>query len=39
MGDAADAVIEGACCESCGEFFDDDGWGCPRTCEGCQNES
>ena len=43
MGDAADDMLDGTCCERCGEYFDDvpdgrDPPGHPRTCRSCQIE-
>ena len=43
MGQAADDVLHGLCCQLCGEWMDDiiDGAeepGYPRTCEGCGKE-
>ena len=35
MGDAAEDVLEGLCCEGCGEFFHDEEPGFPRRCEAC----
>lgn len=35
MGEMADAIIEGECCQQCGQFFDDEAPGHPRTCSGC----
>lgn len=35
MGDNAEAMIQGDCCEVCGEFFDDAGDGYPRLCSDC----
>jgi len=34
MGDAADDILDGLCCQVCGEYFDDAA-GYPRTCAGC----
>lgn len=44
MGEHADDILEGLCCEQCGEYFDDvldgeDAPGFPRTCESCQKEN
>lgn len=43
MGEAADDILEGFCCQYCGEYFDDilDGAeapGYPRSCETCEGE-
>lgn len=43
-GTAADDMLDGTCCQVCGEFFDDviDGEeppGFPRTCRACQPRS
>jgi hypothetical protein len=38
MGDAADAILNGDCCESCGVFFEESGDGFPRKCSGCRHE-
>lgn len=43
MGEMAEAMLEGSCCEGCGEFFDDviegaEPPGYPRRCEGCKME-
>jgi hypothetical protein len=36
MGDAADMLLDGTCCEGCGEMFDDgESPGYPRRHEGC----
>lgn len=35
MSDQVDLILEGAVCESCGEFFHDDPPGHPRNCEDC----
>lgn len=35
MGEIAEAMIEGECCQTCGEFFDDEAPGHPRSCAGC----
>lgn len=42
MAEMADDILDGFCCEICGEYFiNDDGelepTGCPTTCEGCSN--
>lgn len=42
MGDAADDILDGCCCELCGEWFDDilngkDPPGYPRRCEQCES--
>lgn len=39
MGEAADMILEGECCQFCGEFFhDDEAPGYPRSC-GCDGSS
>lgn len=39
MGEAADDILEGLCCQYCGEWFlDDEEPGYPRTCECCQDD-
>jgi hypothetical protein len=38
MGDAADMLLDGTCCQVCGEFMGDD-CGYPRTCDGCLRDS
>lgn len=35
MGEVADSMIEGDACQICGCFFEDNGAGYPRTCNGC----
>lgn len=36
MGEVAEMMLEGLCCQCCGEFFhDDEECGFPRTCAGC----
>ena len=35
MGEIADDIINGDCCQYCGEYFDSEGDGYPRTCAGC----
>ncbi len=35
MGEAAESMLEGECCQECGEFFHDDSPGYPRSCAGC----
>lgn len=36
MGEAAEMMLEGLCCQQCGEFFHDgEEPGYPRTCAGC----
>ena len=42
-GTAADDMLDGTCCQICGEFFDDviDGEeppGVPRTCSACESD-
>lgn len=37
MGDAADDILDGSCCDGCGEYFDDErAPGYPRRCRGCK---
>jgi hypothetical protein len=36
MGEIADDIIDGNCCETCGEYFEDEGDGFPRQCGGCR---
>lgn len=37
MGEAAEAILDGDCCQLCGEFFlDDESPGYPRSCRGCE---
>ncbi len=39
MGEYADMMIDGTCCVQCGEYlFNDDPWGIPELCEGCQSD-
>lgn len=38
MGDAADDIINGDCCEICSEYFEDEGPGHPRLCKACKGE-
>lgn len=39
MGEYADDILEGDCCEICGEYFEDDeSPGHPRTCAACVDE-
>lgn len=38
MGEAADAVLEGLYCQSCGELIDGEEPGYPRPCDDCENE-
>jgi hypothetical protein len=38
MGEMADAIMDGDCCEMCGEFFSDIGEGYPRMCSRCRQE-
>lgn len=35
MGEIADSIIEGECCQLCGVYFEDEAPGYPRTCAGC----
>lgn len=35
MGEAADMMLEGLCCSTCGEYLDGDEPGHPRECAGC----
>ena len=35
MGDVADDIINGDCCEICGVYFEDAGQGYPRRCKSC----
>lgn len=35
MGEAAEDILDGAVCEVCGEFFDDEAPGFPRRCDRC----
>lgn len=35
MGEAADDILDGDCCEGCGMFFEDEGAGYPRRCKQC----
>ncbi len=35
MGEQADLMINGDCCEQCGCNFEDEGPGYLRTCSGC----
>lgn len=38
MGEAAEAILDGDCCQICGEFFlDDESHGYPRSCSGCES--
>lgn len=44
MGDAADMIIEGVCCQYCGEVLDEaietgEGCGYPSSCAACSDES
>lgn len=44
MGEAADDILEGLCCQYCGEWFDDvlggaEAPGYPRSCEGCDDDN
>ena len=36
MGEQADLLLNGDCCEVCGENFDDEGSGYPRRCSACR---
>lgn len=36
MGEFADMVLDGDCCEACLEPFEDAGIGHPRTCDACK---
>lgn len=38
MGDIADMMLDGTCCQGCGELLSDDAPGHPRTCPGCSGE-
>ena len=39
MGQAADDMLNGLCCQVCGQFMDDyEEVGYPRTCESCKDE-
>jgi hypothetical protein len=43
MGEAAEDILDGMCCQECGEWFDDiingeEAPGYPRTCERCVKE-
>lgn len=38
MGEIAEAILEGAMCQTCGEFFEDGEVGFPRTCAACRQE-
>ena len=37
MGDMADAIVNGECCQVCGEFFEVP-TGYPTSCRACENE-
>lgn len=37
MGEIADMMINGECCQECGQFFDEE-TGYPATCEECGGE-
>jgi len=37
MGEIADAMIDGECCELCGQYFAED-HGYPVVCKGCWSE-
>jgi hypothetical protein len=39
MGDIADMMLEGLLCEGCGIYLDDDSFGVPRYCGGCQRDN
>lgn len=38
MGEIADDIINGDCCQICGCYFEDEGAGYPRTCNSCGGE-
>lgn len=38
MGDAAEMVLEGFLCQTCGDLIDGEEPGYPRSCEDCENE-
>jgi hypothetical protein len=39
MGDAADDILNGLCCDQCGEYFEDqEAPGHPQTCAECADE-
>lgn len=39
MGEAADDILIGLCCQACGSYMDDmEAPGYPRTCDDCENE-
>lgn len=38
MGDAADDLLDGSCCESCGDWMGE-AIGYPRNCEGCKADA
>lgn len=38
MGEAAEDILDGSCCQVCGEYFEDEAPGYPRTCDGCESE-
>lgn len=38
MGDAAEMVLEGLLCQTCGDLIDGEEPGYPRFCEDCENE-
>lgn len=35
MGDIADMLVNGEACQVCGQFFEDESYGVPRTCQEC----
>lgn len=37
MGDAAEALLDGTCCQECGEYIGE-GEGYPRSCPPCSGE-
>lgn len=39
MGEAAEMLLDGTCCEACGEFLDGDSPGYTRLCFSCSSES
>lgn len=38
MGEAAEMILEGILCQSCGGFIDGEETGYPRDCEDCEVE-
>lgn len=36
MGEIADDILEGACCQVCGEYVEGEPYGFPFTCSGCE---